>query len=214
MSLPLLLQGIVEVQGYVLVAQVSVSLVPLDNLRIIRGSQLYNSSYALAVLDNTLAGQGLRTLQLRSLTGPIIHWCSELMPKPSKTWPDWTGVGLCDIFSFKTFKILREILLLMIFSYVLSPTQRSCWVGFIFGATPSYASRIPSTSTGGTLWTSKTSMPGCTGCSLGPLNVRTWSVTEILITHGSKGGENVLCVTINAKQQTEQQAKYCTMCMN
>uniref|UniRef100_A0A671YNZ5 Receptor protein-tyrosine kinase n=1 Tax=Sparus aurata TaxID=8175 RepID=A0A671YNZ5_SPAAU len=73
------LQGIVEVQGYVLVAQVSVSLVPLDNLRIIRGSQLYNTSYALAVLDNTLAGQGLRTLRLRSLTGLIIHWCSELI---------------------------------------------------------------------------------------------------------------------------------------
>uniref|UniRef100_A0A671YP30 Receptor protein-tyrosine kinase n=1 Tax=Sparus aurata TaxID=8175 RepID=A0A671YP30_SPAAU len=75
------LQGIVEVQGYVLVAQVSVSLVPLDNLRIIRGSQLYNTSYALAVLDNTLAGQGLRTLRLRSLTGLIIHWCSELIDR-------------------------------------------------------------------------------------------------------------------------------------
>lgn len=66
---PILLQGIVEVQGYVLVAHVSVSLLPLDNLRIIRGSQLYNSSYALAVLDNTLNGQGLSTLRLRSLTG-------------------------------------------------------------------------------------------------------------------------------------------------
>lgn len=62
-------QGIVEVQGYVLVAHVSVSVVPLDSLRIIRGSQLYNSSYALAVLDNTLDGRGLRTLHLRSLTG-------------------------------------------------------------------------------------------------------------------------------------------------
>ena len=66
------LQGIVEVQGYVLVAHVSVSLLPLDNLRIIRGSQLYNSSYALAVLDNTLNGQGLSTLRLRSLTGQKI----------------------------------------------------------------------------------------------------------------------------------------------
>lgn len=64
-----LLQGIVEVQGYVLVAHVSVALLPLDNLRIIRGSQLYNSSYALAVLDNTLDGRGLSTLRLRSLTG-------------------------------------------------------------------------------------------------------------------------------------------------
>uniref|UniRef100_A0A665WXX9 Receptor protein-tyrosine kinase n=1 Tax=Echeneis naucrates TaxID=173247 RepID=A0A665WXX9_ECHNA len=72
------LQGIVEVQGYVLVAHVSVDLVPLDNLRIIRGSQLYNSSYALAVLDNTLNGQGLRTLRLRSLTeillGGVYIW--------------------------------------------------------------------------------------------------------------------------------------------
>uniref|UniRef100_A0A8C9ZTN6 Receptor protein-tyrosine kinase n=1 Tax=Sander lucioperca TaxID=283035 RepID=A0A8C9ZTN6_SANLU len=72
------LQGIVEVQGYVLVAHVSVSLLPLDNLRIIRGSQLYNSSYALAVLDNTLGGQGLRTLRLRSLTeillGGVYIW--------------------------------------------------------------------------------------------------------------------------------------------
>uniref|UniRef100_A0A6Q2XV13 Receptor protein-tyrosine kinase n=1 Tax=Esox lucius TaxID=8010 RepID=A0A6Q2XV13_ESOLU len=65
------LQSIVEVQGYVLIAHVSVSIVPLDNLRIIRGSQLYNSSYALAVLDNTLprGGRGLRTLRLRNLTG-------------------------------------------------------------------------------------------------------------------------------------------------
>lgn len=62
-------QGIVEVHGYVLVAHVSVSLLPLENLRIIRGSQLYNSSYALAVTDNSLGNRGLRTLRLRSLTG-------------------------------------------------------------------------------------------------------------------------------------------------
>lgn len=42
-------------------------LVPLDNLRIIRGSQLYNSNYSLAVLDN----QGLKTLRLRSLKGQL-----------------------------------------------------------------------------------------------------------------------------------------------
>lgn len=62
-------QGIVEVHGYVLVAHVSVSVLPLENLRIIRGSQLYNSSYALAVTDNSLGDHGLRTLRLRSLTG-------------------------------------------------------------------------------------------------------------------------------------------------
>uniref|UniRef100_A0A1A7WIK4 Receptor protein-tyrosine kinase n=1 Tax=Iconisemion striatum TaxID=60296 RepID=A0A1A7WIK4_9TELE len=89
------LQGIVEVQGYVLVAHVSVTLVPLDNLRIIRGSQLYNSSYALAVLDNTLNNQGLRTLRLRSLTeillGRVYIWGNPQLcfPDPqSITWND------------------------------------------------------------------------------------------------------------------------------
>lgn len=65
------LQDIVEVQGYVLIAHVSVPLVPLDSLRIIRGSQLYNSSYALAVQDNIYHRQtelGLRELRLSSLT--------------------------------------------------------------------------------------------------------------------------------------------------
>ncbi|XP_067431712.1 receptor tyrosine-protein kinase erbB-2 isoform X1 [Thunnus thynnus] len=89
------LQGIVEVQGYVLVAHVSVSLVPLDNLRIIRGSQLYNTSYALAVLDNTLNGQGLSTLRLRSLTeillGGVYIWGNPQLcfPDPQNiTWRD------------------------------------------------------------------------------------------------------------------------------
>ncbi|KAF7664063.1 hypothetical protein LDENG_00191000 [Lucifuga dentata] len=92
------LQGIVEVQGYVLVAHLSMSLVPLDNLRIIRGSQLYNSSYALAVLDNTqegAVGQGLRTLRLRSLTeillGGVYIWGNPQLcfPDPqSIVWKD------------------------------------------------------------------------------------------------------------------------------
>ncbi|XP_028331574.1 receptor tyrosine-protein kinase erbB-2 isoform X2 [Gouania willdenowi] len=89
------LQGIVEVQGYVLVAHVSVSLLPLDNLRIIRGSQLYNSSYALAVLDNTQANQGLRTLRLRSLTeillGGVYIWGNPQLcfPDPQNiVWRD------------------------------------------------------------------------------------------------------------------------------
>ncbi|XP_072524184.1 receptor tyrosine-protein kinase erbB-2 isoform X2 [Salminus brasiliensis] len=59
------LQGIVEVQGYVLIARVSVPVIPLKNLRIIRGSQLYNSSYALAAVENS----GVKELQLSSLTG-------------------------------------------------------------------------------------------------------------------------------------------------
>ncbi|XP_077594825.1 receptor tyrosine-protein kinase erbB-2 [Stigmatopora nigra] len=90
------LQGIVEVQGYVLVAHVSVELVPLDNLRIIRGSQLYNSSYALVVQDNHSGTQGgLRTLGLRSLTeillGGVYIWGNPQLcfPDPKKImWSD------------------------------------------------------------------------------------------------------------------------------
>uniref|UniRef100_A0A8C4F0Y4 Receptor protein-tyrosine kinase n=1 Tax=Dicentrarchus labrax TaxID=13489 RepID=A0A8C4F0Y4_DICLA len=87
------LEGIVEVQGYVLVAHVSVNLVPLENLRIIRGSQLYNSSYALAVLDNTLNGQGLRTLRLRNLTeillGAVYIWGNPQLCFPDPKTIDW-----------------------------------------------------------------------------------------------------------------------------
>uniref|UniRef100_A0A674DML3 Receptor protein-tyrosine kinase n=1 Tax=Salmo trutta TaxID=8032 RepID=A0A674DML3_SALTR len=89
------LQGIVEVQGYVLIARVSVSVVPLDNLRIIRGSQLYNSSYALAVLDNTLPqeGVGLRVLRLRSLTeillGGVHIWGNHQLCFPDPQHMEW-----------------------------------------------------------------------------------------------------------------------------
>uniref|UniRef100_A0A3P8Z8I7 Receptor protein-tyrosine kinase n=1 Tax=Esox lucius TaxID=8010 RepID=A0A3P8Z8I7_ESOLU len=89
------LQSIVEVQGYVLIAHVSVSIVPLDNLRIIRGSQLYNSSYALAVLDNTLprGGRGLRTLRLRNLTeillGGVMFWGNPQLCFPDPQHMEW-----------------------------------------------------------------------------------------------------------------------------
>ncbi|KAK9965207.1 hypothetical protein ABG768_004308 [Culter alburnus] len=90
------LQGIVEVQGYVLIAHVSVRSVPLDNLRIIRGSQLYNSSYALAVHDNihlSQVGLGLRELRLRSLTeillGGVYIWGNPQLCFPRNiNWED------------------------------------------------------------------------------------------------------------------------------
>lgn len=67
-------------QGYVLIAHSRVTQVPLQRLRIIRGTQLFEDKYALTVLDNgagldsaTPVAQaspgGLRELQLRSLTG-------------------------------------------------------------------------------------------------------------------------------------------------
>ncbi|TKC49384.1 hypothetical protein EI555_016925 [Monodon monoceros] len=75
------LQEIQEVQGYVLIAHNRVSQVPLQRLRIVRGTQLFEDNYALAVLDNggllesatpaaRAAPGGLQELQLRSLTGP------------------------------------------------------------------------------------------------------------------------------------------------
>uniref|UniRef100_A0A7N6BZ03 Receptor protein-tyrosine kinase n=1 Tax=Anabas testudineus TaxID=64144 RepID=A0A7N6BZ03_ANATE len=91
------LQGIVEVQGYVLVAHVSVSLVPLDNLRIIRGSQLFNSNYALAVLNNTLDGKGLRTLRLRSLT-EILLGAVYIWGNPQLCFPDPENIIWRDTF--------------------------------------------------------------------------------------------------------------------
>ncbi|XP_056626778.1 receptor tyrosine-protein kinase erbB-2 [Triplophysa dalaica] len=90
------LQGIVEVQGYVLIAHVSVPSIPLDSLRIIRGSQLYNSSYALAVHDNFHRGQvgsGLIELHLKNLTeillGGVYIWENPQLCFPQKiNWGD------------------------------------------------------------------------------------------------------------------------------
>lgn len=59
-------------------------------------------------------------------------------------------------------------------SYVSSPLQRSCWVGCIYGGTPSCAFQTPRTSLGGTLWTSRTSTASCMNYRLGPLNVSSW----------------------------------------
>lgn len=75
-------QDIQEVQGYVLIAHNQVRQVPLQRLRIVRGTQLFEDNYALAVLDNgdplnnttPVTGAspgGLRELQLRSLTGGL-----------------------------------------------------------------------------------------------------------------------------------------------
>ncbi|XP_014856053.1 PREDICTED: receptor tyrosine-protein kinase erbB-2 isoform X1 [Poecilia mexicana] len=85
------LKEIVEVQGYVLIAHVSVSLVPLDNLRIIRGSHFYNSNYSLAVLDN----QGLKTLRLRSLKEILLGGVS-ILGNPQLCFPDPENIKWTD----------------------------------------------------------------------------------------------------------------------
>ena len=71
-------------QGYVLIAHNRVSQVPLQRLRFVRGTQLFEEHYALAVLDNGdslgsaapaagVAPGGLQELQLRSLTGGHLY---------------------------------------------------------------------------------------------------------------------------------------------
>ncbi|NXI31222.1 EGFR factor, partial [Sterrhoptilus dennistouni] len=64
------LKSIQEVAGYVLIALNMVDVIPLENLQIIRGNVLYDSSYALAVLSNyhTNKTQGLRQLPMKRLS--------------------------------------------------------------------------------------------------------------------------------------------------
>uniref|UniRef100_A0A8C7ZJL7 Receptor protein-tyrosine kinase n=1 Tax=Oryzias sinensis TaxID=183150 RepID=A0A8C7ZJL7_9TELE len=66
------LKSIREVTGYVLVALNQFEYLPLENLRIIRGTTLYEGRYALAIFLNYRrdGNYGLKQLGLRSLTGP------------------------------------------------------------------------------------------------------------------------------------------------
>lgn len=70
-------QSIREVTGYVLVALNQFEYLPLENLRIIRGTRLYEDRYALAVFLNYRrdGNFGLRQLGLKNLTGTI--WAFE-----------------------------------------------------------------------------------------------------------------------------------------
>uniref|UniRef100_UPI00398F0B77 epidermal growth factor receptor n=1 Tax=Pristiophorus japonicus TaxID=55135 RepID=UPI00398F0B77 len=64
------LQSIQEVSGYVLIALNKISRIPLENLRIIRGHQLYDDKFALIILSNydQEGRTGLKELPLRNLT--------------------------------------------------------------------------------------------------------------------------------------------------
>lgn len=67
----LTLQSIKEVTGYILIALNEFSRLPLDQLRVIRGTTLFEDQYALAVMINYQKdGQhGLQELGLTHLTG-------------------------------------------------------------------------------------------------------------------------------------------------
>uniref|UniRef100_A0A8C6T4S1 Receptor protein-tyrosine kinase n=1 Tax=Neogobius melanostomus TaxID=47308 RepID=A0A8C6T4S1_9GOBI len=66
------LRSIREVRGYVLVALNQFDYLPLENLRIIRGTKLYEDRYSLAVFLNYRrdGNFGLRQLGLKNLTDP------------------------------------------------------------------------------------------------------------------------------------------------
>lgn len=66
-------QSIKEVGGYVLIALNTVSRIPLENLRIIRGHSLYDGSFALSVISNynKSTNKGTDQILLTSLTGRL-----------------------------------------------------------------------------------------------------------------------------------------------
>lgn len=79
---PLFSQSVQEVGGYVLIAMNQVAELPLVNLRLIRGQNLYEGRFALLVMSNYNRNyssatlnytSGLRQLQLSSLTGRNAH---------------------------------------------------------------------------------------------------------------------------------------------
>ncbi|KAF7243730.1 Receptor tyrosine-protein kinase erbB-4 [Varanus komodoensis] len=74
-----LFQSIREVTGYVLVALNQFEYLPLENLRIIRGTKLYEDRSALAIFLNYKkdGSFGLRRLGLKNLTGEsvnVLNW--------------------------------------------------------------------------------------------------------------------------------------------
>ncbi|KAM7365643.1 hypothetical protein PAMP_016560 [Pampus punctatissimus] len=72
----ILFASIREVTGYVLVALNQFDYLPLENLRIIRGTKLYEGRYALAIFLNYRRDgyYGLRQLGLRNLTALPSLW--------------------------------------------------------------------------------------------------------------------------------------------
>uniref|UniRef100_A0A3Q3KLG0 Receptor protein-tyrosine kinase n=1 Tax=Mastacembelus armatus TaxID=205130 RepID=A0A3Q3KLG0_9TELE len=98
------LRSIREVTGYILFAVNEFSHLPLDHLRVIRGTTLYEDKYALAVMVNYQKGgqQGLQELGLTHLTeilegGVKIIQNKYLSYAPQITWLDIVKDGTTEI---------------------------------------------------------------------------------------------------------------------
>ncbi|KAI2644184.1 Receptor tyrosine-protein kinase erbB-4 [Labeo rohita] len=89
-----MIDSIREVTGYVLVALNQFDYLPLENLRIIRGTKLYEGRYSLAIFLNYRRDGyfGLRQLGLKNLTGS-----SRIMAPPTlPACPPETLAAGCD----------------------------------------------------------------------------------------------------------------------
>ncbi|XP_030585690.1 receptor tyrosine-protein kinase erbB-3a isoform X2 [Archocentrus centrarchus] len=98
------LQSIKEVTGYILFAVNEFSRLPLDHLRVIRGTTLYEDQYALAVMVNYQkeGGHGLQELGLTHLTeilkgGVKIIQNKYLSYAPQVNWLDIVKNGTAHI---------------------------------------------------------------------------------------------------------------------
>lgn len=76
-------QWIREVTGYVLVAMNEFPTLPLPNLRVVRGTQVYDGKFAIFVMlnYNTNSSHALRQLRFTQLTGQS---CGCLPAAPSQ----------------------------------------------------------------------------------------------------------------------------------
>ncbi|XP_076821591.1 epidermal growth factor receptor-like isoform X1 [Clavelina lepadiformis] len=84
------LQGIEEVTGYVIIALNYLPYLPLQNLKIIRGRELYKGKYALYVklnVNQQHKSKGLKALRLSSLT-EIVHGSVHINNNPQLCFAD------------------------------------------------------------------------------------------------------------------------------
>ncbi|XP_025756339.1 epidermal growth factor receptor [Oreochromis niloticus] len=97
------LRSIKEVGGYVLIALNTVSRIPLENLRIIRGHSLYDGSFALSVFSNynNSTNKGTDQILLTSLTeilkGGVNFFNNQLCNVETIQWSDIVNVGNISI---------------------------------------------------------------------------------------------------------------------
>ncbi|CAI5640891.1 unnamed protein product [Oreochromis niloticus] len=97
------LRSIKEVGGYVLIALNTVSRIPLENLRIIRGHSLYDGSFALSVFSNynNSTNKGTDQILLTSLTeilkGGVKFFNNQLCNVETIQWSDIVNVGTISI---------------------------------------------------------------------------------------------------------------------